>query len=51
MYKEIVKCKDCTYAHLTADGLCKYCDKIEGEQYFDGDFFCAYGEKKDEVES
>ena len=49
---EIVRCKDCKYAHLTHDGDCKYCDKITDddgipiERYHPGDWFCADGERK-----
>lgn len=47
---EVVRCKDCRYSHMTYDGDCKYCDKWEedGEAlYLDGDFYCAYGERKE----
>lgn len=47
---EVVRCKDCKHAHMTYGGECKYCDKWEedGEAlYLDGDFFCAYGEKRE----
>lgn len=46
----VVRCKDCKYAHMTYSGECKYCDmwKEDGEAlYLDGDFFCAYGERKE----
>ena len=45
---EIVRCKDCKYSHLTYDKEAKYCDQWEtGEAlYLDGDFYCAFGEKK-----
>lgn len=46
---EVVRCKDCKYTHMTYGGECKYCDmwKEDGEAlYLDGDFFCAYGERK-----
>lgn len=44
----VVKCKDCRYAHMTYGGECKYCDawEEEGEMYLDGDFYCAFGERK-----
>ena len=47
---EIVRCKDCRYAHMTYDGECKYCDvwEAEGEMYLDGDFYCAFGERKED---
>ena len=45
---QVVRCKDCKYAHLTYDKEAKYCDQWEtGEAlYLDGDFYCAFGEKK-----
>ena len=46
---EVVRCKDCRYSHMTYDGDCKYCDKWkeDGEAlYLEGDFYCAYGERK-----
>ena len=46
----VVRCKDCKYAHMTYGGECKYCDMWEedGEAlYLDGDFFCAYGERRE----
>ena len=44
---EVVRCKDCIFAHLTYDGECKYCDAWSGEEplYLDGDFYCSFGEK------
>lgn len=47
---EVVRCKDCKHAHMTYGGECKYCDmwKEDGEAlYLDGDFFCAYGERRE----
>lgn len=41
---EVICCTECKYAHLTSDGECKYCDKIDGEQYFPKGFYCAMGE-------
>lgn len=52
---EVVRCKDCKYAHLTYDGYCKYCDNIKDddgfpiERYHPGDWFCADGEPKDRL--
>lgn len=45
----VVRCKDCKFAHMTYGGECKYCDAWESEEslYLDGDFFCAFGERKD----
>lgn len=47
---ELVRCKDCKYAHMTYGGECKYCDmwEEEGEMYLDGDFYCAFGERKED---
>ena len=46
----IVRCKDCKFAHMTYGGECKYCDAWESEEslYLDGDFFCAFGERKND---
>lgn len=52
--EEVVRCKDCKYAHLTYDGSCKYCDKWKDdddtyiEVYHDGNHYCSYGERKDD---
>lgn len=50
---EIIRCKDCKYAHLTNDGKsCKYCDQFTDdygqvmEMYFDSDFYCGYAERR-----
>lgn len=51
---EVIMCKDCKYSHMTSDGLCKYCDKLDAEGgtwYFEGDFFCAYGERREDGEA
>ena len=47
---EVVRCKDCKYAHMTYGGECKYCDvwEAEGEMYLDGDFYCAFGERRED---
>jgi hypothetical protein len=52
---EVVRCKDCKFASLTYDGECKYCqrwkEKYDGESvslYLDGDFYCAWGERKED---
>ena len=50
---DIVRCKECKHAHMTYGGDCKYCDMWKDdddfciELYLDGDFYCAYGERKD----
>ena len=47
---EVVRCKDCGHAHLTASNEAKYCDmwSLEDELYLPPDFWCAYGERKDD---
>ena len=50
--RPVVRCKDCKHAHMTYDGLCKYCDEliehgVEEAVYLPGDYFCADGERKD----
>ena len=46
--EEVVHCKDCKYAHMTVDGLCKYCDIWfpDEEVYASGNHFCADGLRK-----
>lgn len=46
---ELVRCKDCKYAHMTVNGECKYCDIWfpDESEYIDGDYYCASGERKD----
>lgn len=50
---EIVRCKDCRFAHMTYDGLCKQCDNATDDDdfmltlYLPGDFYCAFGERKE----
>lgn len=50
----VVRCKDCRYAHLTYDGDCKYCDMRKDqdgfceELYLPGDYYCADGERREE---
>lgn len=47
---QVVRCRECEYAHMTFGGECKYCDKWEEDEYLhlDGDFFCAFGKRRDE---
>lgn len=49
---EVVRCKDCKYAHMTMDGECKYCDIWfpDEKEYMDGDYYCASGERRDDTE-
>lgn len=46
---EVVRCKDCKYAHMTMDGYCKYCDIwfSDEKEYMPCDYYCASGERKD----
>lgn len=50
--EEIVRCKDCRFAHMTYDGLCKQCDNATDDDdikltlYLPGDFYCAFGKRK-----
>lgn len=46
---EVVRCKDCKYAHITMDGECKHCDIWfpDETEYMPGDYYCASGERKD----
>ena len=47
----VVMCKDCKYAHMTYDGMCKYCDFWQEDGgdalYLDKGFYCAAGERRD----
>lgn len=53
LYHNLVRCKECKHAHMTYDGLCKYCDTWKDddgnllELYLDGDYYCADGERKE----
>lgn len=62
-YVKPVRCRDCKHSHITMDGKhCKWCDLLathdpdgygdppngyDPEPYFDADFFCAWGERKE----
>ena len=45
---EIIRCKDCKYATMTAIGQCKYCDVWfpDEAEYMSGDHFCASAERR-----
>ena len=50
---EVVRCKDCKHATMTADKkMCKYCEMdtddfgCQRDVYHDADWFCAYGERR-----
>ena len=52
---EIIRCRDCKFAHITNDGrYCKYCDMFTDdygqliEMYFDSNFYCGYAERRTE---
>ena len=51
---EVVRCKDCKYAHLTYQKSCKYCDMWKDDDdfflclYLPPDFYCAYGERRED---
>lgn len=59
---QVVRCMDCKHGHITVNGKsCKWCDLIathdpdgcepyngyDPEPYFDADFFCAWGERRE----
>lgn len=58
LHEEVVRCKDCKYALMSISGeYAKYCKKLttldeleypESEPQFDADFFCGYGERKED---
>ena len=45
---EIIRCKECKFAHMTTGGECKYCDIWfpDESEYLDGDYFCASAERR-----
>ena len=51
---EIVRCKDCKFAHLTYDKDAKYCDFWRDdndfliEVYLPSDYYCAWAERKED---
>lgn len=60
---EVVRCRDCKHGHITVNGKsCKWCDLIathdidgnepnngyDPEPYFDADFFCAWGKRRED---
>ena len=52
--EEVVHCNECKFSQLTTEGHCERCDILEecvGSPFlFDvpGDFYCAFGKKRDE---
>lgn len=62
--EEIVRCWDCKHGHITVNGKsCKWCDLMathdpggsepnngyDPEPYFDADFFCAWGVRREDA--
>lgn len=60
LYKreEIVRCRDCKHAMISATGVCKYCEMFvlpdtdgygaDAQVNLPLDFFCAWGERRSE---
>lgn len=50
---EVVRCRDCIYAHLTMSGQVKRCEKridddgFMVEEYRESSFYCADGKRKE----
>lgn len=56
----VVRCRDCKFAYMTYDGECKYCacfgskdeyGELDPELYLPGDFFCAFGTRKEDSDA
>lgn len=54
---QVVRCRDCIHATMTADGqMCKYCEidtddfGDQREVYHHADWYCADGERRNESE-
>lgn len=55
--EEIVRCRDCQHATMTVHDEAKYCAKwvlpdedgygADPQVYLPGDFFCAWGERRE----
>ena len=52
---ELIRCKDCRFSHITADGLLnKHCDNMTDddgnkvELYVESTFYCGWAERKEE---
>ena len=45
---EIIRCKDCKYAHITYGGEVKYCDIWFSNEshYIDTDNYCSFAERR-----
>lgn len=52
-FEKVVRCKDCRFAHLTYDGMCKQCEQIMDDEdnmltlYLPVGFYCAFGEPRE----
>lgn len=47
----VVRCKDCKHAKMTYRGECKYCNMWDTDDdvlYLEGDFYCAFGERRED---
>lgn len=50
----VVRCKDCRFSHMTYGGECKSCDMWKDDDdftmtlYLDGDFYCAFAERRED---
>jgi thioredoxin-related protein len=57
--ERIIRCRDCKHATMTVNDECKYCEKLikwtDGEvdvqPYFDGGFFCGFGEPREKEQA
>ena len=53
----VIHCKDCKFAHMTYDGMTKYCDFFSGLYdhgeaiYLEPGSYCSYGKKKEGVKN
>ena len=54
---DVIRCRDCRFAHMTYSGEVKYCDNISmpdddggymDSLYLPGDFYCAFAEPKED---
>ena len=47
-HPEIIRCKDCKYAHITYGGEVKYCDIWfpDESHYIDTDNYCSFAERR-----
>ena len=47
---ELIRCKDCKYAHITYKGEVKYCDIWFPDEsyYIDTDNYCSFAERRND---